>query len=145
MQGLTEQTNRHTVSQLLAIPNTIFAVNKIDRCDYDEKVFRDIETQIQALADKVGIKEWLTIPVSALKGDQVTSRSERLSWFDGPSLLDILEGIEPAEQESQEARLSVQYVIRPHQDYRRLCWALSGWQAQSGQRLKFSLMKNRVR
>ncbi len=118
-QGLTQQTRRHTkISSLLGIPHFIFAVNKIDRCDYKEEVFRSIEKDIESLARNIGITEWLSIPISALEGDQVTQRSDRLAWFAGPSLLEVLEGISSKQNTDSPTRFSVQYVIRPHQDFR---------------------------
>lgn len=137
VQGLTQQTRRHTkISSMLGIPHLIFAVNKIDRCDYSEEVFRSIEKDIEDLAGQVGVSEWLSIPVSALVGDQVTTRSERLSWFNGPSLLEVLENISNKQDEDAPPRFSVQYVIRPNQDFRGFAGRLVSGSLKPGDKVK---------
>lgn len=119
-KGILPQSRRHAyIASLLGIPRVVAAINKMDLVDFSEEVFRRHESDLQALAASLGIPELLSIPVSALEGDNVVARSERTPWYQGPSLLEHLESV-PAAVQSPKAgfRLPVQYVIRPNQDFR---------------------------
>ena len=91
------------------------AVNKMDLVDFDGKVFDDIRTAYNAMIQKNGLefKDVIFIPMCAKDGDNVVSRSERMSWYDGPSLLELLEEIEIPAGDADSMRFPVQYVIRP--------------------------------
>ena len=116
-RGVLEQTRRHlAVAALLRVPHIIFAVNKIDLVDYDEATFAAVAAQVERVAEELGVQRVRTVPVSALLGDNIVDRSERTPWYDGPSLLELLEDLpaagEPAEQ---PFRFPVQLTIRPQQ------------------------------
>jgi len=116
--GVVDQTRRHAaVAALLGVPHLLLAVNKIDLVDYDQQVFDGIATEFSAYAAELGIPEVTAIPISALHGDNVVSRSERIDWYTGPSVLEHLESVDLADQSTTETvRFPVQYVIRPRSD-----------------------------
>jgi bifunctional enzyme CysN/CysC/sulfate adenylyltransferase subunit 1 len=119
-KGLLPQTHRHTyIASLLGIPTVLAAVNKMDLVDFDEEVFTKIKDDFAVLADHLGIPNVLTVPVSALDGDNVVTRSTRLPWYQGPTLLEHLETA-PARSSAtvEEMRFPIQYVIRPHAGFR---------------------------
>ncbi|WP_430647062.1 sulfate adenylyltransferase subunit 1 [Agromyces sp. GXS1127] len=115
--GVLEQTRRHlAVVQLLRVPHVIVAVNKIDLVGYDRAAFEAVASDVAALARDLGIADAHTIPVSALAGDNVVERSANTPWYDGPSLLELLEElstIDELETDLEALRLPVQLVIRP--------------------------------
>lgn len=124
--GVIEQTRRHAaVLALLGVPELVLAVNKIDLVDFDESIFEVIAKEFTDHATELGypIGSVLSIPVSALEGDNVVTRSEKTPWYTGPSLLEHLEGV-PVAPDPHDAplRFPVQYVIRPrtpdYPDYR---------------------------
>ncbi|MGW7536366.1 sulfate adenylyltransferase subunit 1 [Amycolatopsis sp. NPDC054798] len=124
--GVVEQTRRHAaVLALLGVPRLVLAVNKIDLVGYDENTFGVIAKEFTAHAESLGYDaaSVVAIPVSALVGDNVASRSERTPWYNGPSLLEHLENVPVAPDPHDSAlRFPVQYVIRPrtpeYPDYR---------------------------
>ncbi len=122
--GVVEQTRRHVaVSALLGVRHVALVVNKMDLVGFDECPFRQILHEFTAYARAHGITDVVAIPISALDGDNVVTRSARIPWYLGPTLLEHLEsvpvGSDPGEQ---PLRFPVQYVIRPqdreHPDYR---------------------------
>ncbi|WP_276362896.1 GTP-binding protein [Daejeonella sp. H1SJ63] len=116
--GVVEQTIRHSfLVSLLELKHVVVCINKMDMVDYSESVFNTIKDAYSDIAAKLKIKEVTYIPVSALKGDNIVNKSERMPWFSGKSLLDHLETIEVNEAElSAQARMPVQWVIRPQTD-----------------------------
>ena len=115
--GIVEQTRRHAaVLALLRVPRLVLATNKIDLVDYDEETLTAIAKDFAALARSLGFPDdaVVTIPVSALVGDNVVERSERTPWYDGPTLLGHLESVPVVGPELRAPfRMPVQYVIRP--------------------------------
>jgi sulfate adenylyltransferase subunit 1 len=118
--GIVEQTRRHAaVLALLRVPRLVLAINKIDLVDYDEETLTAIAKDFGQLARSLGFPDdaVVTIPVSALVGDNVVDRSERTPWYDGPTLLDHLESVPVVGPEVRAPfRMAVQYVIRPRTD-----------------------------
>ncbi len=114
-RGVLTQTRRHSyIAHLLGIPHLIVAVNKMDLVDWSETVFESIKADYLAFAGRLGIEDVRFIPLSALEGDMVVERGERLGWYEGPTLLEILETAPAAHAEHAEAfRFPVQYVSRP--------------------------------
>ncbi len=122
--GVVEQTRRHSIiASLLNIPHIIIAINKMDLVDYSQDVYNNIVIDYVEVAKSLGLKDVMYIPISALNGDNIVDRSENFSWYDGESLLHLLENI-PLESDTNltDARFPVQYVIRPQaadlHDYR---------------------------
>jgi len=136
-KGVIEQTRRHTlIASLLAVPHLVFAVNKMDLVDFDERRFDEIEQELADLTAALGIEDETAIPIAALHGDNVVDRSERMPWWQGPALLQHLEEIEPAaDRNLADRRFPVQWVIRPmseeHHDYRGYAGQVAGgvWRA----------------
>ena len=120
--GVVEQTRRHlNVAALLGVRHVVLAVNKIDLVDYDEQVFRDIESEFNQIATRLGITDTTVVPISALKGDNVVERSTTMEWYTGPTVLEVLETVPVATGRADELdfRFPIQYVIREHaSDYR---------------------------
>ena len=117
-QGLTEQSRRHAVIlSLLRVPHLVLAVNKMDLVDYDQAVYDRIYEEFTSFATKLAVPDLTVIPLSALKGDNVVTRSENMPWYQGSSLLHHLEHVHVAsDRDLVDARMPVQYVIRPKSD-----------------------------
>jgi bifunctional enzyme CysN/CysC len=122
--GVAEQTRRHAfIASLLRIPHLVLCVNKMDLVDFDQEVFERICADFSGWAARLEVSDVTFIPISALHGDNVVERSERMSWYDGPSLLYHLEHVHVASDRNLvDARFPVQWVVRPmsdeHHDYR---------------------------
>ena len=117
--GLMEQTARHSyVSSLLAIPEVVVAINKMDLVDFSETVYQQICKDYGAMLTRFGLqfRHVTFIPICAKEGDNVVTRSERTPWYGGPALLEFLETVELPEEAADRLRLPVQYVIRPISD-----------------------------
>jgi sulfate adenylyltransferase subunit 1 len=116
--GITEQTRRHSIiSSLFGIQHLAVCVNKIDLMNYSEKVFNEIVSAYKEFAKKLNVKDITYIPVSAKFGDNVVSRSEKMNWYKGKTLLEHLETVEVGSDINfSSARFPVQYVIRPQED-----------------------------
>jgi len=137
-KGVIEQTQRHTfIATMLGIPHVVFAVNKMDLVDFDEDRFRAIETDLQELTERLGIRDAAVIPIAALPGDNVVDRSERMPWWQGETFLERLERIEIAgDRDASHRRFPVQWVIRPmsdeHHDYRGYAGQVAGGEWRAG-------------
>jgi sulfate adenylyltransferase subunit 1 len=139
-KGVIEQTYRHFfISNLLRIGHVVVAINKMDLVDYNEDVFLKIKADFEELVTKSNFSEdQITfIPVSALKGENITQKSPHMPWYVGNTLLDHLEVLEPQDlQESAVARFPVQYVVRPkteaYHDFRGFSGKLYGNSLQVG-------------
>lgn len=122
--GVVEQTRRHSIiASLLNIPHVIVAINKMDLVDYSQDVYNNIVIDYVEVAKSLGLKDVMYIPISALNGDNIVDKSDKFPWYEGESLLHLLENI-PLESDTNltDARFPVQYVIRPQvaelHDYR---------------------------
>ncbi len=131
-QGLTEQSRRHAVIlSLLRVPHLVLCVNKMDLVDFSEKVYEEIQQEFTSFATKLSIPDLTVIPISALQGDNVVTRSESTPWYEGPSLLHYLEHVHVAsDRDLVDTRLPVQYVVRPksdeYHDYRGYAGQIAG-------------------
>lgn len=117
-KGISEQTRRHSfIASLLKIPHVIYAVNKMDLIDYDQEKFNKIRQQLKQFSAKLRCNDIRFIPISALKGDNVTTKSQKTKWYKGGHLLGMLENIEIfSDNNLVDARFDIQTVIRPHSD-----------------------------
>ncbi|EOD77834.1 Sulfate adenylyltransferase subunit 1 [Grimontia indica] len=126
-KGLLTQTRRHSyIVSLLGIRHVVVAINKMDLVDFDQTVFESIQADYQAMASQLGIKDVRFVPISALSGDNVVSASENMPWYQGPSLMEMLEGVEISRDQNLDLmRFPVQYVNRPNLDFRGYCGTLA--------------------
>ncbi len=112
--GLTDQTKRHSIiSSLLRIPHLVVCINKMDLVEYSKEKFGEIERNFRVFAKQLNLENISFIPVSALTGENVVARSEKMNWYNGKPLFEVLETIKLSEQENDAPRFQVQYVIRP--------------------------------
>ncbi len=141
-KGLVEQTHRHSfIASLLQIPHVVVCINKMDLVDYSEEVYHQIVADYQAFASKLEVKDVQFVPISALKGDNVVSRSENMPWYEGSTLLYHLENVHIANDYNHiDCRFPVQLVIRPHthehQDYRGYAGRIDGGVFKAGDEVK---------
>jgi bifunctional enzyme CysN/CysC len=116
-RGVTEQSKRHAfISALLGIPEMVVAINKMDLVDHSRERYEELVAEFEGYAGKLpGVGAVTYIPISALNGDNVVERSEAMSWYEGPLLLDHLESVEVAYDHpgAKPARFPVQWVVRP--------------------------------
>ncbi|MGW0065862.1 sulfate adenylyltransferase subunit 1, partial [Streptosporangium sandarakinum] len=134
-KGVLEQSRRHAfLTTLLRVPHLVLAVNKMDLVDYSQERFEEIREEFTAFAAKLNAPDLTFIPISALHGDNVVSRSENMPWYNGSSLLHHLENVHIASDRNLvDVRFPVQYVIRPQRatdpalhDYRGYAGQVAG-------------------
>ncbi|MBD0293492.1 MAG: sulfate adenylyltransferase subunit CysN [Jiangellaceae bacterium] len=131
-KGIVEQSRRHAfLVSLLRVPHLVLAVNKMDLVDWSEQVYEQIADEFTNFAAKLDIADLTIIPISALHGDNIVTRSERMPWYEGPSLLHHLEHVHIASDRNLvDVRFPVQYVIRPQShryvDYRGYTGQIAG-------------------
>jgi bifunctional enzyme CysN/CysC len=138
-KGVLTQTRRHTyLAHLLGIRKLVLAVNKMDLVDGDEATYRRIVGDYRSFVAQLGIEEFLAIPMSGLKGDQVVERSAAMPWYDGPTLLEHLETV-PLEEDRLGASpfsMPVQWVNRPHADFRGFSGLVTGGCVRPGDEVR---------
>ena len=136
-KGLLTQTHRHSIIvSLLGVRHVVLAVNKIDLVDYSESVFRQMEADYRKFAETLGFRSLIALPISARHGDNVSALSPRTPWYAGPHLLDYLERVE-VEDDRRNApfRLPVQWVNRPHLDFRGFAGTIPSGRIARGDRV----------
>ncbi len=137
-KGIVEQSRRHAfLSSLLQIPHLVLCVNKMDLVDWSQERFQEIADEFRDFAAKLDVSDLTSIPVSALVGDNVVTRSENMPWYEGASLLHHMEQVHIASDRNLiDARFPVQYVIRPHSndfhDYRGYAGTVAGGSFKPG-------------
>ena len=116
--GIVEQTKRHSfIASLLGIPHIIYCINKMDLVDYKEETYQKIKNELVGFSSKLIAKDVRFVPISALNGDNIVNRSEKMSWYEGSTLLHILENIHIASDHNHiDCRFPIQNVIRPQKD-----------------------------
>ena len=132
-KGLLEQSRRHAyLAALLGIRHLVACVNKMDLVGFEEAKFREIETAFGALGAELGIDDVRAVPISALNGDNVVDRSSQTPWYDGPPLLELLEGVEVARDRNlDDVRFPVQWTVRG-EDYRGYAGRVAGGVLRTG-------------
>ncbi len=135
--GVLTQSRRHgLIASLLGIPHLVVAVNKMDLVDYSQEVFDQIVADYTDFSSKLDVHDITFIPVSALNGDNVVDRSTQTPWYDGPVLLSHLERVTiSADRNLVDFRFPVQYVIRPHQDFRGFAGTVISGSISVGERV----------
>jgi bifunctional enzyme CysN/CysC len=137
-KGVLTQTRRHSyLVSLLGIRNVVLAVNKMDLVGWDRAVFDAIVADYRAFADQIGLKVFTPIPISGLGGDNMAARSEHTPWFDGPILMDWLEGVEVEDDlQAGPFRMPVQWVNRPNLDFRGFSGLIASGTIKPGDRIR---------
>ena len=136
-QGVVTQTRRHAyLVGLMGIRNVVLAVNKMDLVGYDAAAFKQIRDEFDAFAKSINLSPPAAIPLSALKGDNVTQRSRRMSWYTGPTLIGYLESIDPPAALGGSAVFPVQWVNRPNADFRGYAGTLARGSVHVGDELR---------
>jgi bifunctional enzyme CysN/CysC len=138
-QGVLTQTRRHSyIVSLLGIRHVALAINKMDLVSYSEERFEEIRAEYAEFAEKIGIKEFTTIPVSALKGENIVQPSGQMGWYHGPTLIGYLETVELDDTRMQRApfRLPVQWVNRPDSSFRGFAGLISSGVIHPGDRIR---------
>lgn len=130
------QTKRHSfITSLLGIKHIVVAINKMDLMNFDQDVFERIKADYLAFAERIELKPSSLhfVPMSALKGDNVVNRSERAPWYQGQSLMEILESVEIAgDRNFDDLRFPVQYVNRPNLNFRGFAGTLASGIVRKG-------------
>jgi len=134
--GVQTQTKRHSfITSLLGIKHIVVAINKMDLIDFDQEVFERIKADYLAFAERIELQPSSLhfVPMSALKGDNVVNRSERAPWYEGQSLMEILESVEIAgDRNFDDLRFPVQYVNRPNLNFRGFAGTLASGIVRKG-------------
>ncbi len=146
-KGILTQTRRHAcLVSLMGVKHIVLVINKIDLKEYSHETFEAIDRDFREFAKPLGFSSIRSIPISALKGDNVTSISSKMPWYDGPALLPYLEGIEITAPEFNSLRFPVQWVNRPDLDFRGFSGTLRGGSISVGDEIMVtsSLKKSRL-
>jgi bifunctional enzyme CysN/CysC len=146
--GVSTQTRRHAyILSLVGVKHIVLAINKIDLKDYSQQLFEDICADFEAFSSDLGFSSTYAIPISALKGDNITSPSERMPWFNGQPLVSYLEDLDPERDDSKLFRFPVQRVTRPNLDFRGYAGTVAGGEIAVGDEIMVaaSLKRSRVK
>jgi len=141
-KGVVEQTNRHSfIASLLQIPHIIVCINKMDLVDYSQEVYEQVVNEYKKLSSRLDVKDIHFVPISALKGDNVVDKSQNMPWYQGSTLLYLLENIHISSDENHiDCRFPVQYVIRPqateYHDFRGYAGRIAGGIFKPGDKVK---------
>ena len=140
-KGVIEQTKRHSlIASLLGIPHVVICVNKMDLVDYAEEDFERIKKEYKEFSAKLSVKDVTFIPISALVGDNVVEKSNKMDWYKGTTLLYYLENVHIGNDNNLiDARFPIQHIIRPHSekyhDYRGYAGRVAGGIFRKGQKV----------
>lgn len=139
-KGVLTQSRRHSyLVSLVGIRHVVLAINKMDLVDYSAERFEAIQREYRLFAAGLGFEEIAAIPISALEGENVLKRSEKTPWYDGPSLMEYLEGVQIEDAAATRPfRLPVQWVNRPHADFRGFCGTVASGTIRPGDRVVVS-------
>jgi bifunctional enzyme CysN/CysC len=137
-KGVLTQTRRHSyLVSLLGIRKVVLAINKMDLVDYSQSVFDTIVEEYAEFGRQVGIEQFVAIPVSGLRGDNITAPSEHTTWYHGPTLMGYLETVEIEDQaQHRPLRLPVQWVNRPNLDFRGFAGTIASGVVRTGDRIR---------
>jgi len=138
-KGVLEQTRRHSIlASQVGVRRFVLAVTKMDLVDYDQDAFDAIVADYRAFAEKIGIDQWIAIPVSGLNGDNIAARGEAMSWYEGPTLIEHLENvpIDSAADEAKPFRMPVQWVNRPDLHFRGFAGQIAGGTLRPGEEVR---------
>lgn len=137
-KGILTQTRRHSyLVSLIGIKNVVLAINKLDLMGYSQEVFQRIDGEYRDFAQKLGISNIQSIPLSALRGDNMADASANTPWYDGPSLMTYLENVDVTNRHTaSQFRMAVQWVNRPNLDFRGYSGRILGGHVQPGDSIR---------
>lgn len=138
-RGVLTQSRRHSyLASLIGIRKVVLAVNKMDLMDYSEKVFNTIVDDYRAFAKQINLQDVTAIPMSALRGENITEQSEHMPWYRGTTLMGYLETVEidEAHQQKLSFRMPVQWVNRPNLDFRGFTGTIASGMVRPGDRVR---------
>ena len=138
-KGVLTQTRRHSyLAHLLGIRNIVLAINKMDLVDYSEEIFGAITAEYKDFADSIGIESFLAIPLSGLKGDNITTASDATPWYKGPTLVAHLETVQvdSSMDQAKPLRMPVQWVNRPNLDFRGFSGQIATGRLKPGEAIR---------
>jgi bifunctional enzyme CysN/CysC len=138
-KGVLVQTRRHSyLVSLIGIHHVVLAINKMDLVNYSQDVFNKIEADYRAFAKQIGLNDIRVIPISGVKGDNIVEKSANTPWYNGPTLMHLLETVEIDEErlQKQAFRLPVQWVNRPNLNFRGFAGCIVGGAIKPGQRIR---------
>jgi bifunctional enzyme CysN/CysC len=137
-KGVLDQTRRHSyLVSLLGITKVVLAINKLDMVGYSETTTRQIEAEYRRFAEGIGLTDITCIPMSALRGDNITEPSPNTPWYEGPTFIGFLETVEiEAEEQAKPFRMSVQWVNRPDLDFRGFAGRITSGVVRPGDRVR---------
>jgi bifunctional enzyme CysN/CysC len=137
-KGVLTQTRRHSyIVSLLGIRHVVLAINKMDLMEYSQQTFDEIVAAYREFAQQIGLTDITAIPLSALRGDNMLERSERMRWYEGPTLMGYLESVEIEDDlQTQPFRLPVQWVNRPNQDFRGFAGTIASGTIRRGDNVR---------
>lgn len=148
-RGVLTQSKRHSfISTLLQIPHLVVAINKMDLVDYSQDVFEEIVSDFREFAYKMDVDDITFIPMSALIGDNIVEKSKNMPWYNGSTLLYHLEHVHvDAAKNLIDFRFPVQYVIRPHQNFRGYAGRVSSGTVRKGDEITIlpSRLKSKIK
>ena len=136
-QGVLTQTRRHAfLVSLVGIKHVVLAINKMDLVNYDQKVFESIVSEFSKVSQFLGFEQIVPIPLSALKGDNITSRSARTDWYQGPTLIGCLETLKISTSVYSKTILPIQWVNRPNSSFRGFSGTLASGELSVGHEVR---------
>ncbi|CAN5294961.1 sulfate adenylyltransferase subunit CysN [soil metagenome] len=138
-KGVLTQTRRHSyLVSLIGIKKVVLAINKMDLVDYSQKEYDRIVAEYRAFAKQIGLTDIQAIPLSALRGDNMTEASPNTRWYHGPTLMEYLETVDIDETrlQAQPFRMPVQWVNRPNLDFRGFCGFIASGSVKPGDRIR---------
>ena len=140
-KGVLTQTRRHSyLCHLLGIKHIVLAVNKMDLVSYDQTVFNSIISNYETFADTIGIKNFESIPISGLNGDNITTRSTNTKWYKGPTLLNHLEDLNIKPEKSESTIFNACAVGQSaNQDFRGFSGRIASGIVKPGQKVRYFL------
>ncbi len=132
--GVQVQTRRHSfICSLLGVKHVLIAVNKMDLVDYSQERYQEIKKEYRQFADSLNFEDVRFVPISALNGDNVVEESENMSWYPGATMMKLLNTIKfDSEEAFTQFRYPVQYVNRPHLDFRGFCGTVASGHVRVG-------------
>jgi bifunctional enzyme CysN/CysC len=137
-KGVLTQTRRHSfIVSMLGVRHVVLCINKMDLVDYSQHVYNEIDEDYRTFASSLGIENIVSIPVSALEGDNVTEHSERMPWYNGATLMEHLETVDvETDDQVRPFRMPVQWVNRPNLDFRGFAGQIASGVTRPGDRIK---------